>query len=197
MKPLQIIRHRVNSVRDLKLVPNSYGTEIDLRTKGRDIILTHDVFSDGDTFENYASRYAAQHMKGPLILNTKEDGLEGRLIQTVKKMGIRNYFFLDLSLPTLVRLAVKEKNKNIAIRVSEYESPLLASRFKGLVDWVWVDTFSGKPAPVSWIRKLRKDFRVCLVSPELQGYSVDTIKKFRVLIPEATAVCTKVPALWK
>ena len=59
---MEIIIHRINKIKDLIKIPNKYGTEIDIRTKGSKLILNHEPFKNGDKLENYLENY-----KNPLI----------------------------------------------------------------------------------------------------------------------------------
>lgn len=192
MTPLKIA-HRVNTVEKLLQTPDSYGIEVDLRPDGARIILQHDAFTPGEDFEEYLDHYRHKF----LILNTKSEGMEERLLDLMRSRGIENFFFLDLSLPFLIRYARKGVRK-IAVRFSEYESLDFATRFGGLVDWVWVDCFNGFPLNVGVYRKLKKSFKICLVSPELQGHPIEWIDDFKVLLQEfeIDAICTKRPELW-
>ncbi|MEK6706816.1 MAG: hypothetical protein AAB116_12105 [Candidatus Poribacteria bacterium] len=193
---LQVIRHRVNQVIELQTLESGWGAEIDLRSRGDNIILTHDAFTGGDRFEDFLKKWVSGYQRGTLILNLKEDGLESEVLRLLKSHKIMNYFFLDLSLPTIVRLAIKENIRNIAIRVSEYEPIEFAMKFVGKVDWVWLDTFSGSLWNPALVKRLSKFFRVCLVSPELQQYPINRIAQFKSLLPCLSAVCTKVPREW-
>ncbi|MBR8657807.1 hypothetical protein KDH83_31305, partial [Achromobacter sp. Marseille-Q0513] len=73
----------------------------------------------------------------------------------------------------------------------------------GKVDWVWVDCFTRFPLSGDEARRLQDaGFRLCIVSPELQGRNAETeIPAYAALLTErgiaAQAVCTKRPDLWK
>jgi hypothetical protein len=194
--PLRIIRHRVNALSDLRALPAGHGAEIDLRTQGRNIILNHEPYEPGESFEAFCQVWAADRNRGTLIVNPKEDGVESATLAILASRGIDDFFFLDLTIPTTVRLAVKEKMAKIAIRVSEYEPLEGALTFAGLCEWVWLDSFTGVAPSEELARELTKKFRVCLVSPELQKYPPDLIPNFRHLLPHLTAVCTKHPERW-
>ena len=87
-----IIVHRVNTVQDLNAIPFEYGTEIDIRVFGNDLILNHEPFQKGDYLENYLNEY--QH--GTLILNIKEAGIEDEVFRLVRlRSHIKSYFLLD------------------------------------------------------------------------------------------------------
>ena len=47
---MEIIIHRVNSIKKLRKIPNNFGVEIDLRVYQSKIILNHEPFKSGDTF---------------------------------------------------------------------------------------------------------------------------------------------------
>ena len=54
---MEIITHKINSIKLLKKIPKKYGVEVDLRTNGSKIILNHEPSSGGDTFKNYLENY--------------------------------------------------------------------------------------------------------------------------------------------
>ena len=190
------IRHRVNSPDEWVRLAPGLGAEVDLRSRGDVIVLNHEAFEDGPSFESFLATWASGPRRGPLILNPKEDGLEKRAAAMCAAHGIDDWFFLDLSLPTMVRLSVKEGCRNVAVRVSEYESVEAAMRFAGLADWAWVDSFCGEPPDLVTLRVLAARFRVCLVSPELEGHPLGRIDDWRHLANEVHAVCTKRPEAW-
>ena len=89
---MEIITHRINSIKLLRKIPEKYGVEIDLRTNGSKIILNHESSSRGDTFKNYLENY--RH--GTLILNIKEAGIEEEVEKMLAKNKIKSYFLLDV-----------------------------------------------------------------------------------------------------
>jgi hypothetical protein len=194
------IKHRVNILSELKKVENSWGVEIDLRSDVRrpgHLHLSHDPWFQGPDFEVWLKQFKKQQIRGPIILNTKEDGLERSVLALMRKYQIEKYFFLDTAFPTLIRWSLLNRNKNFALRMSKYESRLSLNPFIGKVSWVWVDCFGGKPVSKNEINKLSSKFKVCLVSPELQGQPVFAIKKFMSLKGLCDAICTKRPDLWE
>ena len=74
---MEIIIHRINSIKKLKMIPNNFGVEIDLRVHRSKIILNHEPFKSGDTLDNFLKHY--NH--GTLILNIKELGIEDEVIK--------------------------------------------------------------------------------------------------------------------
>jgi len=193
----EIVVHRQNRVQDLEVLDPAYGAEIDIRSRDGALILAHDPLVAGDSLEAYLARYAETHSERLLILNTKEDGHETTILALLSKFNIRRFFFLDTTLPTLVKLTVKSQERHVAVRVSEYEPVEAAERFAGLADWIWLDCFDGAAPSFETVRHLKKSFKVCLVSPELQGYPSDQINKFLPLKPAVDAICTKVPERWR
>jgi hypothetical protein len=190
---MQIVQHRVNSLTQLKNTPAQYGVELDIRDKYDQLIVTHDAFSNGDDWENYLEGYHHELM----IANVKTEGIEKKIIQDLQIRNIQNYFLLDVSLPFLVKLS-NDGFKHMAIRFSEYEPIELAAKFAGKVNWVWVDCFTQLPLNGDNYNFLKNNFQICIVSPELQGHSMDRITEFKEqlhLLP-VDAVCTKMPKLW-
>ncbi len=193
------IRHRVNSVDELQTVDPAHGIEIDLRSdvgRAGAIHLAHDPWVLGQDFDSWLDAFVARKIGGPLILNTKEDALEERATEVLQKRGVQSYFFLDTALPTLVRWSAAGKGKPFAVRISACEPVEAIAAFRGKVGWAWVDCFGGKPLAATEVARLKSDFRICLVSPELQKQPLETIANFRELHALADAVCTKSPKTW-
>ena len=158
---MEIILHRINKIEDLKTVNPLFGVEIDIRTYGEDLILSHDPFKKGDKLKDYLSEY--RH--GTLILNIKESGIENNVLSLIREYNnVKNYFLLDVEFPYIFS-AYKKNFKNIAIRFSEFESINTVMKFKGLVNWVWIDTFTKLPLNQNSINIL-KHFKTCLVFPD-------------------------------
>lgn len=195
---MKLISHRRNTRGELAATPTKYGVEVDIRSRGTELIIHHDAFVDGESFDDWISGY--RH--GTLILNVKEEGLEARLIELMRQHGIDDYFFLDQSFPFLVKWS-KLGEHRCAVRVSEFEAVETALTLAGKVDWVWVDCFTHFPlesADAQWLKDA--GFKLCLVSPELQGRPAEVeIPQMAALLQErgivADAVCTKRPDLWE
>jgi len=196
---MKLIQHRCNSSQQLKGLNPSYGVEIDLRSsvanKGH-LHLSHDAWTEGESFEEWLKQYKAAGINGPLILNTKEDGLESRALELLDQNGVTNFFFLDTALPTLVKWSVKENKNFFAVRWSKFEPVEFCEKFKNRCEWVWVDCFFLEIPPAIVVNRLKENFKVCLVSPELQGGDVGLIGEFKKSLPALDAVCTKRPDLW-
>lgn len=194
---MALIQHRVNKIADLKNLKSGLGAEIDLRSdvhQSGEMHLAHDAWVLGDQFSDWLMQFS--HVtRGPLILNTKEDGLESRCMDLMAKHKIANYFFLDTTIPTLNRLSSQGLGAHLCFRFSKYEPEEMLKLWAGRVKWLWVDCFDGDLVLPSM--DLLKKFHVCLVSPELQGQSLDLISKFKETAREVEySVCTKRPDLW-
>jgi hypothetical protein len=192
---LEIIRHRVNSVGEFRRLDPRDGAEVDIRSRRGRLILAHDPHVEGPSLERCLDVFARTHRDRLLILNPKEDGLDAQILPLLAERGIERIFLLDLTFPSIVRLSVRGGEARVALRVSEYEPACAARPLKRWADWAWLDCFSGRPASPAAVRALRRSFRVCLASPELEGYPPERIKLFRRL--PADAVCTKHPELWR
>lgn len=195
---MKLISHRINTIEQLCRVPKEYGVEVDIRSCGGDLVIHHDPFVMGENFEEWIKYF--QH--NFLILNVKEEGLENRLLSIMKKFDIDNFFFLDQSFPFLVKWAGLGE-KRCAARVSEFESIETALALAGMIEWIWVDCFTKLPISYDdYIRLRGAGFKLCLVSPELQGRNPELeiprlISQLSELNIVADAVCTKRPDLWK
>lgn len=192
-----IISHRRNTLAELQNTPEKYGVEVDVRSYGEKLVAHHDPYVEGESFDDWMKEF--RH--GILILNVKEEGLEARLIDLMKSYGVDDFFFLDQSFPFLVKWSQLGEHR-CAVRVSEFESVDTALALAGKVDWVWVDCFTHFPLKKEDAFRLKNaGFRLCLVSPELQGRDAETeIPSLRRLLEEhgikADAVCTKYPEMW-
>ena len=194
------IKHRCNSKVSLTQVEPNWGVEIDLRSDAQNkgsLFLSHDPYQPGESFIDWLGDFKKRGIKGPLILNTKEDGLEFVVIQALVKFEIQNFIFLDPTIPTLVKWTIDQDKNHFMVRVSKYESAENALKFKNKVQWAWVDCFQGTPLPDSELEKIKGSFKICLVSPELHGRPIDVIQQFKSLTKFADAICTKEPAKWK
>ena len=87
---MEIIIHRINKINELLKIPKRYGVEVDLRAKGSKIILNHEPFASGDSFENYLELY--KH--GTVIVNIKEAGIEQTVIDLLNTSLIDKHPYL-------------------------------------------------------------------------------------------------------
>ena len=169
---MEFIIHRINKIKDLKLIPNEFGTEIDIRSNGSNLILNHEPFSKGDNFLNYLENYNHK----TLVLNLKEAGIEQEVIRMVKNYKIKSYFLLDVEMPYMYS-ATKKDVKDIAVRFSEYEDIALAKYFQNQLKWIWIDTATKLPLTLKNLKIISK-FKSVLVCPERWGRPND-IKKYK------------------
>jgi hypothetical protein len=133
-----------------------------------------------------------------LILNIKSERIEHRVLELVRRANVRDYFFLDCSFP-MIRALVREGEQRIAVRFSEFEPVESALSLAGQVEWAWVDCFTRMPLDERTYSLLKQHFKLCAVSPELQGRDVATIADYANELSRfpIDAVCTKRPDLWQ
>lgn len=163
---MNYIAHRINCIEELQTLSEEYGVELDLRdqTDGT-IYMEHDPFKQGEDFETYLKEY--HH--GTMILNIKSERVELKALKLLQKYKIEDYFFLDSSFP-MIKLLSDQNEKRVALRYSEYEGIDTIERMAGLVDWIWVDCFTKFPIDQVTFRHMKEmGYRLCFVSPELQG----------------------------
>ncbi len=188
---MQYICHRINQAAGLADIPVQYGAEIDLRDglDGR-IYLQHDPFTPGEDFEEYLKSY--RH--GTLILNVKSERIEEQALALVQAAGVREYFFLDSSFP-MIHLLSQKGITDTALRFSEFEGLDTIRTMAGKAKWVWADCFTKCPLTAENTAELKAlGYRICIVSPELQGRPEDITAHAQYLkengiLPDA--ICTK------
>ena len=166
---------------------------MDIRSFRNRLIVHHEPFVEAIDFEEWIKHF--HH--NTLILNIKEEGIEYRVKDIVEKHGIKDYFFLDLSFPYLIKM-IKTGEKRVAVRFSEYESLETTLSLAGKADWVWVDCFTKMPLTEGAYKALSQHFKICIVSPELQGKDVKEIMVYKAMLKtfNIDAVCTKRTDLW-
>lgn len=188
---MEYIAHRINTVSDLEKLPTRYGVEIDLRdAPDGEVHIAHDPFTTGENFEDYLKRY--EH--GTMILNIKSERIEIKILELIRKYNIKKYFFLDSSFPMIYTLCDAGESK-IALRFSEFEGIDTLAAMQGKVDWIWVDCFTHLPIDHDIFLQFKKmGYKLCLVSPELQGRDAD-IEKYKTYLESQEvvfdAICTK------
>ena len=193
---LLIIHHRVNDLVRLACVPSAAGVEMDIHAYGDRLIVHHDPCEAGVGFDEWLAAFHHNFV----IFNIKEEGIEREVRDRAVAAGIERFFMLDLSFPALIKMA-KSGERRLAVRVSEYEPVQQALRLAEMVEWVWLDGFSGFPINKADVDALKKSgLKLCLVSPELHGRDVAEIAEMQARITRdglgIDAVCTKQPNLW-
>ena len=191
-----IIKHRVNTINELISTPNSYGVEIDVRTFGSEIIIHHDPFNKGVKLSDWLKYYNHKI----LILNVKEDGLEPFIFGLIEEFKVKNYFYLDQSIPSLFKFT-QTSPQFASVRVSDIEP--FDSALKIKAGWAWLDSHTGDWSYLlSAIKQLKyMKVKICLVSPELQRINYeDEVLLLKNWISKSLidfdAICTKYPNIW-
>ena len=194
---MEVIIHQINKIKKLRQIDKQFGTEIDIRSKNSKLILNHEPYSNGDTLVNYLNEY--NH--GTLILNIKETGIEDDVIKLIKQYKkVKSFFLLDVEMPYIFK-CLKNHQKNLAIRVSDYEEINSVKKFVNKFNWVWIDTY--KTLPIKNLNDVRSinGFKKCLVCPERWGRKKDIISyknKLKKLNLNVDAVMTsyKTSNIW-
>ncbi len=188
-KKMEVIVHRVNNLSKLHKISKNYGIEVDVRDYKNKLILNHNPFKDGESFESFLKNY--DH--GTLIINVKSEFIELRIIKLLNKYKIKKYFFLDSSYPVIIKLN-NYNNKNFAIRVSDYESVQNIYKFKNTLSWIWLEIFKRVKLNKKDIKFIKKNnIKICLVSPELHNKKnfLDIIKFIKSNKIQLHSICTK------
>jgi hypothetical protein len=197
----RFICHRVNSLSEY-IVKDFKGIEFDIRDSNGLILVTHDPFTTGMELESFVIRLPKVD-DFLYIVNVKSEGIEEKAREILERNEIKNFFFLDSSFPTIVKMS-KDGEKRFAIRASEYESIQTAIEMSGKVNFVWIDCFT-KFVPEHVMLAKGMGYNVCLVSPELHKHSnyisfinsmCEQIKKYHLVVDY---ICCKphVLDIWK
>lgn len=191
-----ILHHRINCVELLRGVSRNHGVEIDVQFYQNKVYLGHDPGKVSIPLETYLEDFEHSF----LAINVKQEGIEEKVLQIVNSRGIPNYFLFDVSFPFLMRMA-QSGQKNLAIRLSDYELIRRIEYFVNRVQWIWLDIFDN----VDFLQEIKKpifrNFKICAVSPELHTYRtanenrilLDSIMEYRGYFE---AVCTKEYRKW-
>ena len=196
---IEYISHRVNKKSDMLATPDEIGVELDVRDDlGGRLYMEHDPFKDGEDFEEYLKAYHC----GTMIINVKSERIELKIKELLERYPIKDYFFLDSTFPMLKLLSDRGEH-NLAVRFSEYEGMDTVRHMQGRAKWVWVDCFTQFPLDRQTAEEMHSmDYRICIVSPELQGQE-EKITAYARFIKEnhiqIDAVCCKYRniALWR
>jgi hypothetical protein len=188
-----LIEHRVNTLAHLRRVPPTRGIEVDVRDYAGELRLVHDPLQSGERLADLLAAFRHAF----IIFNVKCDGLEDRILALAAQHGLGNFFLLDVANPTLIKLA-RRGERRVAVRFSEYEPLEFALAFAGLVDWVWVDCFTRLPLDPASHAALTAHFKLCLVSPEMQGHPHAQVAAYRAQLRglPVDAVCTDLCEAW-
>lgn len=191
-----IIKHRVNTIDELKKTPRNFGVEIDLRSEKGKIYLHHDPFKKGINLEKWIKYFNHKF----IVLNVKEEGLENKILKILKKSKINGkFFFHDQTFSSMLK---NMKKTNVSIRYSEFEDIKNKNLIFKNISWVWIDHFTKFSLETSFYKYLKNNkVKICLVSPELVKKSnnskIKNLKnKLKVKKIKVDAVCTKLPNLW-
>jgi hypothetical protein len=192
-----VIQHRVNDLNLLQQTPNHFGVEVDIRSNQTELYLSHDPFTAGPSFSDFLENFSHAF----IVLNVKEEGLEDRCVDLLRRKGIQDYFFLDQSIPFLIKRGLKGL-KDGACRISEYESLSTVINLVTFCNWVWVDSFNSEGVSFETLTHLNSlGLKICLVSPELHGINRQDEIQFLASLTQRLnfqidAVCTKFPEKW-
>lgn len=170
---MKIIAHRgfwkteseKNTMKALtRAVENGYGFETDFRDCGGNVLISHNPPKGTEiTADSVFKMYRDAGSNEPLALNIKADGLQDMMKDLLKKYGITNYFFFDMSVCDTVIYV--EKKLQIASRLSEFEKDM---PFYKDSEVVWIDYFNNDGPTIQKVKQTLQDKKIaCVVSPEL------------------------------
>ena len=83
------VAHRINTVKELKMVPFKFGIEVDVTNYTDKLVLAHDPFIKGENFEFFIKNFKHRF----IIINIKTEGIEYKILEILKRFKIKKYFF--------------------------------------------------------------------------------------------------------
>lgn len=186
-----LIAHRINTIEQLDEISETMPIEFDVRDSNGKCIVEHDPFKPGVPLDIFLDRCRKRF----LIVNIKSEGIEPYVLEMLRLRNIDTFFMLDCTVPILYKFTLQGEHR-FAVRLSEVEPLDFVLQWKGKVDWVWVDCFS-KNILTKEIETIlhANGFKVCIVSPELQGRPQDIDRysqEFHDSSISIDAICTKV-----
>lgn len=211
-----IFLHRQNDPEFIQF-KNVDGIELDIRSIGSDLVLTHDRLSSHHLENSSSLIYLSevvQHLKNyTVIVNVKESGLEEQISDLFDDNNIK-YYFLDSQIPDILRLSKKEEYKGkFIIRVSQFENINYDLLNFSKPEFIWVDyNFENFNLNryIKFLKNINNDEHIntlkiqkILVSPELYGlqninlaYDIIQDKDITDILKQFS-VCTKIPDEWR
>ncbi|WP_410211950.1 phosphodiesterase [Aquirhabdus sp.] len=168
-----------------------FGTETDVRDCGGKLVISHDMPSGQEmSLTDFLALVGQNDL--PLALNIKADGLVHALKEIMQSANISNWFVFDMSIPDM--RSYMQANVPVFVRMSDVErEPAWLDQVQG----IWLDNFSDKPwYEAGFIENLlNSGKRVCIVSPELHGQSIEPL--WNLLLPISQypnlMICTDYP----
>ena len=181
-----------NSVRAIeRAFENGWGIETDVRDYKGSLIISHDVGTEAcPLFERALESYRSVGRNAFLAVNIKADGIQGLLLDILRKYGVSNYAVFDMSVPEQV--VYRRVRMPYFTRQSEIEEmPVLYDDAAG----VWMDGLER-----DWIsgdavrRHLNRGKKVGIISPEIHGRNhLNLWADLRKLQSDAVYLCTDMP----
>lgn len=201
-----LIKHRINTLKELQQLNMNYGCEVDVRYHENELILSHHPFNHHilkpEKFENFLKIY--NH--NMLVVNLKTEGIEEKCFNLLKKYNIKDFYFLDMSVPYFVKYSIdmmdiKILKENMSLRYSPYENLPDLNFYKDKAKHIWIDSFFDLNfLSLDDIKRFKDyDFKLTFVSPELHGVEYEKdVKLFSCKYNNLfDYVCTKKDNFWK
>lgn len=161
----------------LRALLNDYGIEIDVRDRGGELVISHDIPDENSILlEDILIGYKKLNSRCILEINIKADGIQQILKKLMNKYGITNYFIFDMSIPEMV--ISKKIGINYFTRHSDIEKECVL--YEDAIG-VWLDSFYDKDWLTSEIINfhLKNKKKVSIISSEIHGF--DNNKMWKIL----------------
>ncbi len=182
MNPTLYLHRSNDELRIARAATEGIGIEVDVRSLGGRLCLSHDPIRRASPELLLEDRLA--HFPGPVILDFKESGLIDLALEALDSalIPLERAFAADLIVPDMIR--AERLGLRTLARRSKYE------RISGPFHGYWLD-FVERPCDLRL-----QDKPTFLVSPELHGWTLSDVYVADAVNLGFTGVCTDFPERW-
>lgn len=181
---------RKNSLEAVESALLNYdGVEIDVRDRGGEIVVSHDIPNHEALPLNHFLALPESQNK-IWAINIKSDGISDCLYKIFKDKKIKNYFCFDMSVPEIFNY--KRNKLNIFVGVNDY---IKESSLSSIGSGIWLDSFDKLWYSANDLKSFTRIYRkVCIVSEELHGRNMQhqwkMIKDTKIHLLDDVYLCT-------
>lgn len=187
--PAKVYLHRANTLKAIRrAVRNGWGVEIDIRSQGGALFLSHDpVFTEASAPRLLEVLAVLEETNTPVILDLKETGLMP-LLQNELVGDFSRYVATDLIVPDMIDYEAAGL-RTLARRTDSHS---MSEAVEGPFYGYWFDYVDG-----AGVLGLTVSPHAYLVSPELHGWDLTAEFINNAVRHDWEGVCTDQPERWK
>ena len=108
-----IIKHRIDTLKKVTNTNTKFGIEFDVRSHNKKITIGHDPFNSKKLLDRHMRTLKNRF----IVFDVKEEGIEDKIIQVIKKYKIKNYFLLNVTFPRINYFLKIRKKIDFSLRI--------------------------------------------------------------------------------